>query len=202
MSVMNMSAIKMNMSVIKVSILVLSSVGMLFLGACGGGPEAAKTEAAKTEAAKTETAKSDSKPAATTAAAPTSGTAKPDAKTGHSHAAGDGHDHAAGDGHGRGGQIVETGDYHLEFLTQTAENGVSLDFIIGKGEAHTPVANAKVVAQVQLPDGTQQALDMTYDAGEKLYKAILPKATAGDYTVAILSEIEGKKMNSRFSFKQ
>jgi hypothetical protein len=53
-----------------------------------------------------------------------------------------------------------------------------------------------------LPDGTQQALDMKYDAGEKVYKAILPKVIAGEYNVAILSEIEGKKMNSRFSFKQ
>lgn len=161
------------MKLIKLTLLTLSSLSLLALGACSGG-----------EASKSTT---ESKPAETTTAQAESGakeTSKED------------------DGHSKGGQVVETGDYHLEFLTHKADSGVSLDFIIQKGEAHTPVTDAKVTAQVQLPDGTQQALDMKYDAGEKVYKAILPKPAAGEYKVAVLSDVDGKKMNSRFTFKQ
>jgi len=180
------------MKLFKLAIVTLSSMALLSLTACNNSSEASKTSA--TNSSPTE---------ATSATA-----AKPDSKAQETHKEGDGHNHKEGDGHdhsgghGKGGQVVETGDYHLEFLTHKADNGVSLDFVIEKGEAHTPITTAKVSAQVQLPDGTQQALDMKYDAGEKVYKAVLAKAPTGEYNVAVLSEVDGKKMNSRFSFKQ
>ncbi|GAP99772.1 hypothetical protein [Leptolyngbya sp. NIES-2104] len=184
------------MKFVKLMILTLGSLSLIGLGACSSGSNASKSN---------ETA---NQPAATATTAPVAATApgeskaqEPHKEDGHSHKEGEGHGDKNG-GHGMGGQVVETGEYHLEFLTHKADNGVSLDFMIGKGEAHTPVTTATVTAQLQLPDGTQQALDMKYDAGEKVYKAILPKAIAGEYNVAILSDIEGKKMNSRFSFKQ
>ncbi len=179
------------MKFIKLMIVTLSSVSLLALGACSGSSEATKTSG------------TDSKPAETTTATQAESTQKTHKEgDGHSHKAGGEHTPASSDGHGMGGQIVEAEGYHLEFLTSKADDGVSLDFMIGKGETHAPVTDAKVTAQVQQPDGTQQALEMKYDAGGKVYKAILPKASAGEYTVAILSNVDGKKMNSRFSFKQ
>ena len=168
------------MKFFKLAIVALSSITLLSLIACNNSSEASKTSATNsnsTEATSATTAESDSKAEET-------------------------HKEGDGDDHGKGGQVVETGDYHLEFLTHKADKGVSLDFVIEKGEAHTPITTAKVTAQVQLPDGTQQALDMKYDAGEKVYKAVLAKVPTGEYNVAVLSEVDGKKMNSRFSFKQ
>lgn len=173
------------MKLFKLAIVTLSSITLLSLTACNNSSEASKTSA------------TNSNPTEATSAS----TAKSDSKAPETHTEGDGHDHS-GNGHGKGGQVLETGDYHLEFLTHKADNGVSLDFVIEKGEAHTPITTAKVTAQVQLPDGTQQALDMKYDAGEKVYKAVLAQAPTGEYNVAVLSEVDDKKMNSRFSFKQ
>ena len=160
----------------KYLVVLISSLSLLTLGACSGGDQAAKTEGAAkpTEAASTTQAASTSK---------------------ETHKEGDGHDH-------KGGQVVEVGDYHLEFATHKAENGTSLDLLLQKGEAHQPVTDAKVTAQVQMPDGSQKPLEMNYDAAEKAYKAILPGTASGDYQVAILADVAGKKMNGRFSFKQ
>jgi hypothetical protein len=160
----------------KYLVVLISSLSLLILGACSGSNQTAKTESAAkpTEAASTTQAASTSK---------------------ESHKEGDGHDH-------RGGQVVEVGDYHLEFATHKADNGTSLDLLLQKGAAHEPVTDAKVTAQVQMPDGTQKPLEMKYDAAEKAYKTVLSGAATGEYQVAILADVAGKKMNGRFSFKQ
>jgi hypothetical protein len=101
---------------------------------------------------------------------------------------------------GQGGQVVETGVYHLELLTLKEAEGTHLDFFLQKGDNHEPVPNAKVTAQVQMPDGTQKTLDLKYDAQGKHYAAVLPGTSAGEYKVAILSDIAGEKINGRFSF--
>ncbi|MGG6264102.1 hypothetical protein ACQ4M3_01525 [Leptolyngbya sp. AN03gr2] len=165
----------------KTLLILISTASLLVLGACSGGNQAAKTESATkpTEAASTTQAESATKEA---------------------HKEGDGHDHKGADG--KGGQVVEMGEYHLEFATHKTGNGISLDLLLQKGEAHQPVTDAKVTAQVQMPDGTQKPLEMKYDAAEKAYKAVLPGAAAGEYQVAILADVAGKKMNGRFSFKQ
>ncbi|MBD2121796.1 hypothetical protein [Trichocoleus sp. FACHB-262] len=103
---------------------------------------------------------------------------------------------------GQGGQVVESGPYHLELVTAKEAVGTHIDFFLQKGDNHEPVANAKVTAQVQLPDGSQKSLDMKYDAQGQHYAAILPESNAGEYKVAILSDIGGEKVNGRFSFKQ
>jgi Cu/Ag efflux pump CusA len=54
--------------------------------------------------------------------------------------------------------------------------------------------------QVQLPDGSQQALDMEYDVAGEHYTAFLPSSAAGEYNIAILSDIDGEKVNGRFTF--
>ncbi len=109
---------------------------------------------------------------------------------------------ASGNHGGQGGQVIESGPYHLELVTAKEATATHIDFFLQKSDNHEPIPNAKVTAQVQLPDGSQKSLPMTYDAGDKHYTAILPGAATGDHKVAILSDISGEKVNGRFSFKQ
>ncbi len=102
----------------------------------------------------------------------------------------------------KGGQVVESGVYHLEFVPEVENNGTHLDFYLQKSDNHEAIYNAKVTAQIQLPDGTQKSLSLAYDAGGKHYAALLPEKASGEYNVAILSDISGEKVNGRFTFKR
>lgn len=154
-----------------------ASIGLLFLGACGGGNQA--TNSAGSPA--------DSTPVNTRPSTAVSPATK--AEPGKNHG-------------GQGGQVVESGSYHLELVTGKETTGTHLDLFLQKGDNHEPIPDAKVTAQVQLPDGTQQSLAMKYEIGEKHYTAMLSSVAAGEYKVAILSDINGEKVNGRFSFKQ
>lgn len=103
---------------------------------------------------------------------------------------------------GQGGQVIESGPYHLELVTGKEATGTHIDFFLQKGDNHEPIANAKVTAQVQLPDGSQKSLDMKYSADDKHYTAILPDTVAGEYKLAVLSDVNGEKVNGRFSFSR
>ncbi|MBF2026719.1 MAG: hypothetical protein IGS48_08135 [Oscillatoriales cyanobacterium C42_A2020_001] len=161
---------------------IISAIGLTFLVACNSGNQATSpaTSAASTPA--------ETKPsiAASPAASPAT-----NAKTGETHTHG-----------GQGGQVVESGPYHLELVTAKEATTTHIDFFLQKGDNHEPIPNAKVTAQVQLPDGSQKSLLMKYDAGDKHYTAILPSANSGEYKVAILTDINGEKVNARYSFKQ
>lgn len=102
----------------------------------------------------------------------------------------------------KGGQVVESGPYHLEFVSEKEDNGTHLDFYLQKGDTHEAIPNAKVTAQVQLPDGTQKTLPLSYDASGKHYTALLPGKAAGQYQLKINSDINGEKVDGRFSFNQ
>ncbi|KJH71270.1 hypothetical protein [Aliterella atlantica] len=99
-----------------------------------------------------------------------------------------------------GGQVVESGEYHLELVPEPEANGTHLDFYLQTGDNHQPIADAKVTAQVQSPDGKQQTLNLTYDVSGKHYAALLPEKAAGQYQVKITSDIKGEKVDGRFSF--
>lgn len=108
-----------------------------------------------------------------------------------------------GDGHGgQGGQVIESGAYHLELVTEKEANSTHLDFYLQNGNNHQAIANAKVTGQVQMPDGTQKTLNFKYDAAGKHYTAILPGKVSGTYKLIVLSDINGKKVNGRFSFSR
>ena len=100
----------------------------------------------------------------------------------------------------QGGQVVEVGDYHLELVPEIEAEGTHMDLYLQQGDSHEAIPDAQVTAQVDLPDGTQQSLDMEYDAEGKHYTALLPSDAAGEYKVAVLSDIDGEKVNGRFSF--
>ena len=164
---------------LKMSVTTISAIALLFLGACSSGNQA--TDPASSPAA------TPAETQSSTAASPAASAMKP----------------ASGGSHGgQGGQVVESGSYHLELVTGKETSGTHLDLFLQKGEKHETVPNAKVTAQVQLPDGSQKSLAMIYDPAEKHYTAKLPNAAPGTYKVVILSDIGGNKVNGRFNFKQ
>jgi hypothetical protein len=156
------------MKSIKSSLIILGSIGLLFLGACSNSNQTAKTE---------------NSPSTSTSSA------SPIAKIG-------------GHGESHGGQVVETGAYHLEFVPEKEANGTHLDFYLLKGDNHEAIPNAKVTAQVQLPDGTQKSLNLKYDTEGKHYTALLPVNATGQYQVKVTSDVDGKKLDGRFNFNK
>ncbi|BAZ47190.1 hypothetical protein NIES4102_42360 (plasmid) [Chondrocystis sp. NIES-4102] len=105
-------------------------------------------------------------------------------------------------GESLGGQVVESGPYHLEFVPEKEENGTHLDLYLQKGDTHEAVTNAKVTALVQSPDGKQQSLNLTYDTEGKHYTVLFPGTTTGQYQVKITADASGENVNGRFSFQQ
>lgn len=164
------------MKLLKLSLVVIGSAGLFLLGACGNNS-------------------SDTKVDKTTVASPSDKVTKTEPSS----------DKAASNKDGvanKGGQVIESGKYHLEFVPVKEADGTHLDFYLQTGDNHEAVSNAKVTAQVQLPDGSQKEVPLTYDAAGKHYAALLPEKSTGEYKVAVLSEINGEKVNGRFSFKR
>lgn len=161
------------MKSIKSLLMILGSAILIFLGACGNNNQATSSDSSSTS----------TNPAQSTDAAKTESSG-----------------HAAKPL--KGGQVVESGPYHLEFVPVKENNGTHLDFYLQKGDNHEAIPNAKVTAQVQLPDGTQKTLNLPYDAAGKHYAALLPEKATGQYQVKITSDIGGKKVDGRFSFNQ
>lgn len=150
-------------------------------------PEA-KTEVTKTEATKTEASKTGSSPAK-----------KDDHAHKGDHKEGD-HKEGGKDNHAHG-EVVEVDGYHLELSAHKEAKATHMDLLLQKGEKHESVTDAKVTAQIQLPDGSSKNLDLVYQPGEKVYGAEIADLPAGNYKVAVLSEIAGKKVNARFNLK-
>jgi hypothetical protein len=161
------------MKTLKSSLIILGSVGLLFLGACGKGDEASDTKITPTPPA------AASKPASSAPAAAPAG--------------------AKG---AKGGQVVNAGAYHLEFVPEKEATGTHLDLYLQKGDKKEPVPDAKVSAQVQLPNGKQQTLAFKYDPAEKHYTALFPTKGAGQYPVKVNADIKGEKVDGRFTFTQ
>jgi hypothetical protein len=110
---------------------------------------------------------------------------------------------AASAAHGKshpGGTTIETSGIHLELVPEKEAEKTHLDLYLQQGDNHAPIPTAKVVAQVQTPDGKQQSFDMKYAAEDKHYTAIVPGQTAGQYQVKITAEVSGKKVDGRFTF--
>jgi hypothetical protein len=172
------------MTMIKSLLLTAGSAGLLFLGACTGGGNQASAPASPAATTPTMTTP-------TTAATPTASSASPAAASGHE----------AGKKAG-GGIVVESGAYHLELIPEKEGSDTHLDLFLQKTDSHESVGNAKVTAQVQLPDGSQKSAEMTYDPEAKHYTAKVESVAVGEYKVVVQSEIGSEKVNARFAFKQ
>jgi hypothetical protein len=169
------------MKFIKNSSIALVSVSLICLGACSNNDSATKTESA---------------PASSTPASQPEKVVKGDEK----HNEGEAHKHAGGkDGHS--GQVVQVGKYHIEFKPDPDKDTIHLDTVI-HGDKDAKIVDAKLVAQVQLPDGSNKTLPVPYSTEENQYTAKLPVGGAGDYKVVMQVDVKGDKFNSRFSFKK
>ncbi|MEH2368470.1 hypothetical protein [Nostoc sp.] len=176
------------MKFLKTSLVIVSSVGLIFLGACNSGNQAANSESAS----KTATTQTNTK-------------TEPVAKTGEAHNENDGHAHnEKGDQSNNGehkGQVIESGKYHLEFKQNIEKDSTHLDVSV-HGEQDKAITDAKLTAQVQLPDGSNKTLQLPYNIEEKQYTAKLPATAAGEYKVVIQTDVKGEKFNGRFTFKR
>lgn len=164
------------MKSLKSGLIVLSSVGLLFLGACSNNGTTTSNQTSSPAA---------SQPESSNSATSTSTTAKTEHPS-----------------ESKGGQVVESGPYHLELVPEKEANGTHLDFYLQRGNNHEAIPNAKVAAQIQLPDGTQKTLDLKYDADGKHYTVLLPGTTPGQYQVKMTADINGEKVNGRFNFNK
>ncbi|NEU82780.1 hypothetical protein [Nostoc sp. UIC 10630] len=176
------------MKFLKTSLVIVSSLGLIFLGACSGGNQATNSESA-------------SKTATTETAAQT----EPVAKTGEAHNENEGHAHDEKDGHSNSGehkgQVIESGKYHLEFKPDIKQDSTHLNISL-HGEQDKAITDAKLTAQVQLPDGSNKTLQVPYNTEEKQYTAKLPATATGEYKIVIQTDVKGKKFNGRFTFKR
>ncbi|RUT00617.1 hypothetical protein DSM106972_073880 [Dulcicalothrix desertica PCC 7102] len=157
----------------KLSFVVIASAGLFFLGACNNQT----SESSNTNSSTTETT------------GKTETVASSNKNTDHSQSS-------------KGGQVVETGKYHLELVPEKEYGATHLDLYVLKGDKHETVSNAKVTADIQAPDGKIQTVPLTYDAKGKHYAVKLDKGAAGQYQVRINADISGDKVNGRFNFNQ
>jgi hypothetical protein len=151
-------------------IIVFASAGLLLLGGCGK-----------------ETKTADS--ASTSSTTPAATTTKPMEGMEKSHMAPK-----------KGGEVVESGKYHLELVPEKEASATHLDFYILQGDKHEIVPNAKVTADVQLPDGKQKTVPFNYDASGKDYAAVVSEKAAGQYQVKITATVGSEKIDGRFKF--
>ncbi|WP_373544628.1 hypothetical protein [Chamaesiphon sp.] len=169
------------MKLLTSGIIVLASAGLLLLGACSKEP---KTSDSASPDAATPTAETAS-PASTTSPATT--TAQSESSKG---------------GKSKGGQVVESGKYHLEFVPEKGTNDTHLDLYLQKGDTHEAIANAKVTAEVQSPDGKLKTIPLSYDASGKHYAAVVSDKTTGQYQVKVTATIGSDKADGRFNFNR
>lgn len=130
---------------------------------------------------------------------PTATTAPPTATTPKTAKVANDANHDGGAQHG--GQVVEMGDYHLELLAAPEGENIHVDFWLLTGANHAAISDAKVIANIQFPNGTQKSVAMVYDQTGKHYKAFVPGFVAGDYRVVVQTNHKGEKVNGRFNFK-
>jgi hypothetical protein len=100
----------------------------------------------------------------------------------------------------KGGQVVESGKYHLELVPEPEASGTHLDFYLLQGDNHEIMSNAKVTAEIQLPDGKLKTVPFDYDASGKHYAAVVSEKTAGQYQVKITATVGSTQVDGRFKF--
>ncbi len=163
------------MKLLTSGIIALASAGLLLLGACS--KESKTSDLASNNAAA---------PIAETVPSATTSPAKAESSKGSKS--------------NKGGQVVESGKYHLEFVPEKGSNETHLDLYLQKGDTHEAISNAKVTADVQLPDGKLKTLPLSYDASGKHYAAVVKEKVTGQYQVKITATIGSEKADGRFNF--
>jgi hypothetical protein len=158
------------MKSLKSNLIILGSVGLLFLGACNKGAQASYTKSSPASPPV------QSQPASS---APPPGSRGVDLNS-----------------------DMDFGGYHFEFGSEKKATGTLLYLYLQKKDKKEPVPNAKVMAQVQLPNGKQQTLPLNYDAKGKRYAVVFPSKQPGQYPVNMTVNINGLKVESTIIFNQ
>jgi hypothetical protein len=102
----------------------------------------------------------------------------------------------------KGGQVVESGKYHLELKPEKAADKTHLNFYLKIDATQKDIPDAKVSGEVQTPDGKQSPVTFTYDAKDKHYAAEVPGKVTGTYNLKITANIGSDKANGRFTFNR
>jgi hypothetical protein len=102
----------------------------------------------------------------------------------------------------KGGQVIESGKYHLELKPEKAADKTHLDFYLKIDATQKDISDAKVSGKVQTPDGKEAPVAFTYDAKNKHYAADVPGKAAGTYNLKIDAVIGADKANGRFTFNR
>jgi hypothetical protein len=102
----------------------------------------------------------------------------------------------------KGGQAVESGKYHLELVPEKEASATHLDLYVMKSDTHDVITDAKVTAEVQLPDGKQESVPLSYDASGKHYAGKVASKAPGKYQVKVTTMIGADKADGRFSFSR
>ncbi|MDJ0581398.1 hypothetical protein [Crocosphaera sp.] len=119
------------------------------------------------------------------------------------HSEHDSHDHNHHHGkHSQTEQMVKSGEYTLKLVTVPNDKGIHLAFYLQEGEGNKEVKTAQVQGQLQLPNGEQKTIPLNYEADRNHYHGMLSETESGEYQVTILSDINGEKINQKFSFKR
>ena len=161
------------MKSLSLGIIVVASAGLLLLGGCG--KETKTADSASTSSAPS----AETKPTETK---PMDGMEK-------SHMA-----------PRKGGQVVESGKYHLELVPEKEASATHLDFYLFQGDKHEIIPNAKVSADIQLPDGKLKTVPFGYDASGKHYAAVVSEKASGQYQVNITATVGSEQIDGRFKF--
>jgi hypothetical protein len=156
-------------------IMIVASAGLLLLGGCGKetktGDSASNSSAPSAETKPTATATNSADGMAKSHMAPR-----------------------------KGGQVVESGKYHLELVPEKEAGGTHLDFYLLQADNHEIMPDAKVTAEIQLPDGKLKTVPFNYDASGKHYAAVVSDKAAGQYQVKITATVGSKQVDGRFKF--
>jgi hypothetical protein len=158
------------MKSLKSNLIILGSVGLLFLVACNKGAQASDTNSSRA-----------SSPVASQPASSAPAPASINVSV---------------------GSVLEAEGYRFEFGSEKKATGTHLYLYLHKKDKKEPVPNAKVMAQVQLPNGKQQTLPLNYDAKGKRYAVVFPSKQPGQYPVNMTAIINGLKVDSTIIFDQ
>ncbi len=99
-------------------------------------------------------------------------------------------------------QIIMSGPYHLELIAESKDHGINLNFHLENNANHEAIIGADVIALVETPDGNKETLKLNYEAEGEHYIGLLETQATGEFKVAILTDINGDKVDADFSFRR
>lgn len=100
----------------------------------------------------------------------------------------------------QGGQVVEVANYDLELVTTAENNDAHLDFYLQTRDDYQNVPNADVMADIQLPDGTQRQFTFEYDTQQEHYTFDLRNVLEEQYQMKVTVNFSVEIVSSEFYF--